>query len=411
MTKSFHIEAGGVSALPYYILKRGVPVAEYIHDNPAGSWVVNDGGRLRYCSGVVIGEEERGMRPGYRQLADAGIVMSPSGMVEGIGMEELWELCREYLKGVVAFRGEEELTVATSYAVMTWFTWRYDAIPYLRFTGDYGTGKTTALRGLTSICYRGLNVSGTITAAGLFRVVDAVQGTMMIDEADWKGNGLESQVVKILNHGYSRGVSVIRLGRGSEPEAFQVFGPKVIATRKRFKDEALESRCVDIRMEQSDTEGLAGVDDGDVVAGSERIRNGLLYQRLKLAKSGGDWSLFGGGGAGEPRKYAPRVRQLAVPLFGCTPGGRRREIEEYFEGVNMGYLETRDNGAEAQVRRIIRGELRRQNNRLTLAQLYGQLTYDCRVKVSSRKIARIAETLGCEKRHTRDGVVFWFNSF
>jgi len=30
------------------------------------------------------------------------------------------------------------------------------------------------------------------------------------------------------------------------------------------------------------------------------------------------------------------------------------------------------------------------------------------MKNSSKKISRIAEVLGCEKQHGRDGVVFWF---
>ena len=83
-------------------------------------------------------------------------------------------------------------------------------------------------------------------------------------------------------------------------------------------------------------------------------------------------------------------------------------MKDYFDGQNIQYLETRDNVPAAQVRQIMRGELKAMNPKLTLAQLYRQLTYECRMKNSSRKIARIAEALGCEKRHGRDGVVFWF---
>ena len=55
-------------------------------------------------------------------------------------------------------------------------------------------------------------------------------------------------VVLDLNTGYQRiqGV-VLRAGdrnSGFEPEVFRVYGPKVIATRKRFADWALESRCL-----------------------------------------------------------------------------------------------------------------------------------------------------------------------
>jgi len=81
---------------------------------------------------------------------------------------------------------------------------------------------------------------------------------------------------------------------------------------------------------------------------------------------------------------------------------------KYFDGINAGYLETRRNSPEDQVRWIIRKELKNMNYRLTLAQLYGQLSYKCRTQNSSKKIARIAEVLGCEKRHTRDGAVLWF---
>ena len=35
-----------------------------------------------------------------------------------------------------------------------------------------------------------------------------------------------------------------KAGDSYEPRAFDVFGPKVIATRRRFEDGALESRCL-----------------------------------------------------------------------------------------------------------------------------------------------------------------------
>ena len=101
---------------------------------------------------------------------------------------------------------------------------------------------------MSQICYRSLNVSGAITAAALFRIIDSVQGTLTIDEADFKDSWVESQVAKILNHGYTRGVAIIRLNNVSEPQAYQAFGPKIIASRNPFKDAALESRCLDMRM-------------------------------------------------------------------------------------------------------------------------------------------------------------------
>ena len=409
MNNTHKIDTGSqVYIHPYYTIKQGRPYIEYIHGNTAGSHIVCDKGSLIYCSGFTFDGKERHVLPEYRELVNVKVVSSPHDIDGRTDMDDLYEICRDWLKTVIAFGSDLELTAATTYAIMTWFTWRNDSVPYLRFIGDYATGKTTALRALAQLCYRSLNVSGVISPAVLFRIVSAVQGTLMIDEADLRSSGLDNQLIKILNHGYTRGVAVIRLNINNEPQAFHPFGHKVIATRREFKDPSLESRCINIRMTPRSIDGLAVLNEQHVIERARVITNGLLYWRLKSASMEGDWSLYQSGDSGLPRDYAPRVRQMALPMFACTPADHRREIERYFEEANLRYLESRDNGSESQVRRILRKELYNMNHRLTLAQLYSQLTYQCRQKNSSRKISRIAESLGCEKKRTRDGVLFCF---
>lgn len=69
-----------------------------------------------------------------------------------------------------------------------------------------------------------------------------------MDEGDFSRSDEAADIIKILNTGYQRTQGVVlRSGdknSGFEPEVFVVFGPKVLATRKRFADWALESRCL-----------------------------------------------------------------------------------------------------------------------------------------------------------------------
>src|SRR4029077_1692478 len=58
----------------------------------------------------------------------------------------------------------------------------------------------------------------------------------------------KAEIVKILNNGNVRGLPVLRtmMNRQREfnPQAFHVFGPKIVATRGSYEDKALESRFI-----------------------------------------------------------------------------------------------------------------------------------------------------------------------
>jgi hypothetical protein len=68
---------------------------------------------------------------------------------------------------------------------------------------------------------------------------------MAIDEGDFKNSAEWSDITKVLNNGYTDRMPVIRCNPHTfAPEAFRVFGPKIISTRHRFEDDATESRCL-----------------------------------------------------------------------------------------------------------------------------------------------------------------------
>ena len=78
--------------------------------------------------------------------------------------------------------------------------------------------------------------------------LDAFRGTLIFDEADFRFSDERAAIVKILNNGNVRGMPVLRtmMNRQREfnPQAFQVFGPKIVATRGSYEDKAHESRFI-----------------------------------------------------------------------------------------------------------------------------------------------------------------------
>src|SRR5262249_10807695 len=133
------------------------------------------------------------------------------------------------------------------YVLMTWVYDRFTAVPYLRFLGEPQTGKTRALQVAGSLSYKAIFAGGATSSSPMFRLMDVYRGTLVIDEADYKSSDLWSEIIKILNCGYMRGLPILRSekdGDSYEPKAFDPFGPKILSTRKRFQDEALETRCI-----------------------------------------------------------------------------------------------------------------------------------------------------------------------
>ena len=130
--------------------------------------------------------------------------------------------------------------VATYYVLLTWLYDAFNELPYLRLRGDYGSGKTRALLTIGSLCYKGFFASGASTVSPIFHTLDAFRGTLIFDEADFRFSDERAEIVKILNSGNVSGLPVLRtmMNRQREfnPQAFQVFGPKIVATRGSYDD-------------------------------------------------------------------------------------------------------------------------------------------------------------------------------
>ncbi len=172
-------------------------------------------------------------------------VLLPSAIGEAGIKERLVADIASYLHRYVDLTPEFE-AIAAHYVLLSWVYDAFNELPYLRFQGDFGTGKTRALLTIGSICYKPFFASGASTVSPIFHILDAFGGTLVLDEADFRFSDATADIAKILNNGNVRGLPVLRTmaNRHKElnPRAFRVFGPKLIGMRERFSDIALESR-------------------------------------------------------------------------------------------------------------------------------------------------------------------------
>jgi hypothetical protein len=212
--------------------------------------------------------------------------------------------------------------IAALYVLLTWVYEFAPSIPYLRVIGDWGSGKTRFLDVVGRVCFRPIFASGATTPSPIFRILDKFQGTLVLDEADFKDSSAWVEMVKILNNGYRPNFPVLRSDKEDGkwyPHGYQVFGPKLIATRSTFKDEALESRCLTAEMmplTRPDIPRVLPPSFGDEVG---RLRSKLLTFRLaNLLKLKG--RTFGNDLL-EPN-LQPRLQEILIPLKAMVNGDR-----------------------------------------------------------------------------------------
>jgi hypothetical protein len=179
-------------------------------------------------------------------LVEKGVILLPYGVCPYGSQAELIDELRTFIHRYADLPSFWE-ELAANYALMTWAYDRFTAVPYLRFLGEPQTGKSRLLQVVGHLCYKAITAGGSTTPSPLFRLLEVYAGTFVVDEADFKNSEAWTEIIKIFNCGYMKGLPVLRsekVGDTYEPRAFDVFGPKIIANRARFDDPALETRCL-----------------------------------------------------------------------------------------------------------------------------------------------------------------------
>jgi hypothetical protein len=146
------------------------------------------------------------------------------------------------------------------------------------------------------LCYRMMVSNGAGSPASFFRTVEMFKGTLFIDEADLQDGGdMSNAIVKFINLGAMKGNPIWRQEEVMGPDgakrfetvANSTYCPKLIAMRKEFRDDAVASRSLTLRLQPREpvelkAKGIRLSIDTEFRRRARAVRNLLLRWRLQM---------------------------------------------------------------------------------------------------------------------------------
>ncbi|MCJ7443889.1 MAG: hypothetical protein MUO26_05070 [Methanotrichaceae archaeon] len=260
-------------------------------DNKLAEMVVQDGvakfavydmttGDITYVPELLI-NSTRVVPPWNDKVFVKGYIILPSKAEEYGDELALYEEIKTFIHKYVDVSPGYE-SIAAFYPMVTWVYDVMAAILYLRVKGDWVVGKSRFLDTFRVLCYRAIAMTGAMSEAPIFRLLEKWFGTPILDEADYGKNDTAANAMeKILICGFERNKPIYRCDTDDPKcvDPFDPFGPKVIATRYEFRDKALESRCFTEVLKETNRNlpelGPEFYEEG------QRLRNKLLMYRFR----------------------------------------------------------------------------------------------------------------------------------
>jgi len=149
------------------------------------------------------------------------------------------------------------------FVLSTWMVDRLPVAPYIALVGLPRSGKSTALRALYLLCRRSL-ITSDISSAAFYRLCDRWMPTLCIDEAATAGQ--QRTLFHLLRSGTTRDAVAFR-----EKQSYRTFGAKVVVWNQMPDDEALNSRCIVIPMQETSCTDLERTTNPQVIGAANDI--------------------------------------------------------------------------------------------------------------------------------------------
>ncbi|NMB47925.1 hypothetical protein GYA13_00565 [Candidatus Kuenenbacteria bacterium] len=341
--------------------------------------------------------------PADLELIDKGVVLFPSGIELYNSEFELISEIQNFIHKYLDISSTFEI-IASYYVLLTYL---YDKLPnilYLRFTGDFGSGKSRALEVIGNLCYRPMFASGAISTSAVFRIIDKFRGTLVLDEADFANSDTYAEIIKILNCGYERGKPVLRSEGDNKKKwdvkAFNCYCPKIIATRFGYKDLALESRCLtEVMAKAKLREDIPLNLPNSFQDEATQIRNKLLLFRFKNFNNNFQFDNK------LDKSIEPRLRQITNSILCIIKDERAKKlIEDFIIQYNQQLIDDRSLGFES---KIIEAIYNLKDNETifvkNIAEEYNRARDDQK-ELTSGSIGKILRNkLQIKTKHSRDG--------
>ena len=185
-------------------------------------------------------------------------------------------------------------------------------------------------------------------------MLDSFGGTLIIDEGDFRYSDEKSDLIKIFNNGNQKGIPVIKTEMSGtkefNPRAFDVFSPKILASRGSFDDKALESRFLTEESGDRKLRRDIPINLPPIYKDEARVlRNKLLLYRFRNHGKNHEPTLV------LDEKIEPRLRQIFIPLMSIVSNDAvREELRDVVWQYHQDLRTDRSMDVEAQTLEVIR---------------------------------------------------------